>query len=237
MVEGRNGATEVTFGSLFAGIGGMDLGLERAGMECKWQVEINSFCVGVLEKHWPKANRHGDITELSGCELDPVDLIAGGFPCQDVSNAGNRAGISGTRSGLWREMVRTVCLVRPRIALVENVAGLLDRGMGRVLGDLADAGYDSEWDCVSACEFGAPHPRERVFIVAHAQSEQGWRELRWIRSTEERDSQRNIYWPSTEPGCPRMADGVPNRMDRLVALGNSVSPPVAEWIGRRILEA
>src|ERR1039457_217076 len=105
----------MTFGSLFAGIGGMDLGLERAGMECRWQIEIDPFCTKVLEKHWPKVKRYGDITKLNGSELESVDLICGGFPCQDVSLAGLRKGIgSGTRSGLYADMLRIVSVLRPR---------------------------------------------------------------------------------------------------------------------------
>jgi DNA (cytosine-5)-methyltransferase 1 len=157
-------------GSLFSGIGGLDLGLERAGMTIRWQVEIDDFCGRVLAKHWPDVPRYGDIRDLRGDELEAVDLVCGGFPCQDISNAGRRAGITGTRSGLWREMVRTVRMVRPRFVLVENVAALLGRGMGTVLGDLAEGGYDSEWDCLPACALGAPHRRDRVFVVAHSPS-------------------------------------------------------------------
>jgi DNA (cytosine-5)-methyltransferase 1 len=226
----------MTFGSLFAGIGGIDLGLERAGMTCKWQVEINPFCQRVLAKHWPDVPRYGDITQLDGSELERVDLIAGGFPCQDISHAGRRAGIRGLRSRLWWDMLRAVRVVRPRHVLVENVSALLDRGMGDVLGSLAEAGYDAEWDNVSACEFGAPHPRERVFAVAYPAGErQG--QLRWERSAEESATQRHVHWPSSEPGYPRVVDGISDRVDRLTALGNAVSPVVAEWIGRRIVDA
>ncbi len=191
----------LTFGSLFAGIGGLDLGLERAGMQCKWQVEINPFAAKVLEKHWPKASRFQDVREFPpkcfhereggacwrGCTKDEfaVDLICGGFPCQDISEAGERAGIEGgERSGLWTEFYRIICLLRPRYVIVENVAALLvpivkDRRriepapIGRVLGDLAAARFNAEWRVFSSCMFGAPHTRERVFIVAYAQSESG----------------------------------------------------------------
>jgi DNA (cytosine-5)-methyltransferase 1 len=225
----------MTFGSLFAGVGGIDLGLERAGMECRWQVEINPFCRRVLAKHWPNVPRYGDITQLDGSELERVDLIAGGFPCQDVSHAGRRVGIEGKRSGLWFQFARLIRAVRPRYVLVENVTGLLDRGMGRVLGELAELGFDAEWTVLSACRFGAPHPRERVFILAYPAGERSG-QLRWERSAEESAAQRNIYWPSPEPGYPRVADGIPDRVDRVTALGNAVVPQVAEWIGRRIME-
>jgi DNA (cytosine-5)-methyltransferase 1 len=169
----------MTFGSLFAGIGGLDLGLERAGMTCRWQVEIDPFCVKVLEKHWPGVKRYGDIRELTGDELEPVDLICGGFPCQDLSQAGKRVGIEGTRSGLWFEYARLVRRLRPRWVLIENVSGLLVYdAMRRVIGELAGCGYVGCWRCLRASDFGAAHLRKRVFIVAYRERERGerWRD-------------------------------------------------------------
>ena len=160
----------MTFGSLFSGIGGIDLGLERAGMTCKWQVEIDPFCRKVLAKHWPDVRRYEDVRRVGIENLEPVDVIAGGFPCQDVSVAGKKAGIKeGTRSGLWFEFHRIICELRPRYVFVENVTGLLVDGMGIVLADLADAGYDAEWQVLSAADVGAPHLRKRVFIMAYSQ--------------------------------------------------------------------
>ncbi len=158
----------LTFGSLFAGIGGMDLGLERAGMKCAWQVEINPYAQRVLAKHWPDVPKFDDVRQVGMAQLGYVDLIAGGFPCQDISNAGKQAGIDGERSGLWSEFARIIREVRPRFVLVENVAALLGRGLGRVLGDLAASGFDAEWDCIPASALGAPHRRDRLFIFAHA---------------------------------------------------------------------
>lgn len=160
----------LTFGSLFAGIGGIDLGLERAGMRCAWQVEIDDYATKVLAKHWPDVTRFRDVRECGKHNLSRVDLIAGGFPCQDISDAGKQAGIEGERSGLWAEFFRIICELRPRFVLVENVAALTHRGMGRVLGDLAAGGYDAEWQILSAESVGAPHIRERVFIVAYTPS-------------------------------------------------------------------
>jgi DNA (cytosine-5)-methyltransferase 1 len=157
----------LTHGSLFAGIGGFDLGFERAGIKTVWQVEIDPFCRKVLEKNFPHAERFDDIRGCGRHNLTGVDVIAGGFPCQDVSNAGKRAGIDGTRSGLWSQMRRVICELRPRIVVVENVAALLGRGLERVLGDLAESGFDAEWDCIPAFAVGAPHRRDRVFIVAY----------------------------------------------------------------------
>lgn len=160
-----------TFGSLFAGIGGLDLGLDRAGWSCKWQVEIDPYCLAVLQKHWPNVPRFGDVKTLTGDELESVDLICGGFPCQPVSCAGKKKGQADER-WLWPEFARIIRMVRPRFVLVENVPGLLNanegRAMGEVLGDLAESGYDAEWNRVSAASVGAPHLRERIFIVAYS---------------------------------------------------------------------
>lgn len=220
----------MTFGSLFSGIGGIDLGLERAGMECRWQVECDPFCQDKLEKHWPRVARYGDIRKISGSDLEYVDVLAGGFPCQDVSLAGERAGIEeGTRSGLWFEFARIIGELRPRFVLIENFPGVLANGpMRRVLGDLSALGFDAEWDCLSACQFGAPHPRERVFIVAYPNGESKvWPAEPWA----ERHS-----W-AIEPRMARVANGIPNRMDRVRVLGNAVVPQVAEWVGRQIMRA
>ncbi len=155
----------ITFGSLFAGIGGIDLGFERCGMQCKWQVEINDYAQKVLAKHWPKVHRERDIRECSARNLDWVDVIAGGFPCQDISYAGLGAGLDGERSGLFFEAVRLVRELQPRAVVLENVAALLTRGLDRVLGTLAEIGYDAEWHCIPAAYVGAPHIRDRVFVI------------------------------------------------------------------------
>jgi DNA (cytosine-5)-methyltransferase 1 len=161
----------MTFGSLFAGIGGMDLGLERAGLTCCWQVEIEPFCRKVLARHWPDVRRHDDVRTFPPMQPEDwhVDLIAGGFPCQDISFAGKGAGLSGKRSGLWYEFARIVRVLRPRYVLVENVSALLVRGLDAVLGTLASLGYDAEWGCIPAAAVGAPHIRERVFLLAYSQ--------------------------------------------------------------------
>jgi DNA (cytosine-5)-methyltransferase 1 len=163
-----------TFGSLFAGIGGIDLGLERAGWIGRWQVEWDPFCQHVLAHHWPDVPRYGDITRVDWSTVEPVDLIAGGFPCQPFSFAGKQRGIEDER-WLWPEFARVVGELRPRYVLVENVPGLLagHGGMGYVLGDLARLGYDAEWDSVPAAAVGAPHLRYRVWIVAHDNGQRG----------------------------------------------------------------
>ena len=155
-------------GSLFSGIGGLELGLERAGCgSVAWQVERDPFCRSVLAKHWPSAERFDDVCAVGSHCLAAVDIVCGGFPCQDLSYAGKGAGLAGERSGLWREYARIVRELRPRFVVVENVSALLARGLGDVLGDLAALGYDAEWHCVRASDVGAPHRRERLFVVAY----------------------------------------------------------------------
>lgn len=155
---------------LFSGIGAFSLGLKRAGMRTVAFCETDPFCRRVLAHHWPEVPILGDITAVP--EFPAADVVCGGFPCQDLSRAGKRAGLAGQRSGLYRELVRAVRLVRPRHAIVENVAALVGDGLDVVLGDLAESGYDAEWDCVPAGAIGAPHQRDRVWIVAHAEGEQ-----------------------------------------------------------------
>lgn len=155
-------------GSLFSGIGGLDLAVEAVTRaRTVWQVERDAWCRSVLAKHWPEARRYDDVRAV-GEELERVDIIAGGFPCQDLSHAGKRAGLAGERSGLWREFARIIRVVGPRFVFVENVSGLLsDSGaMGAVLGDLAAMGFNAEWGVFRASDVGAPHRRERVFILA-----------------------------------------------------------------------
>ena len=180
----------LTIGSLFAGIGGLELGLEwTGGFRTVWQVENDRYATRVLEKHWPDVRRWGDVatfppdaeSNLRGTSGDDgqeppdgtrdrwyADLICGGFPCQDISYAGKGAGLDGSRSGLWYEFARVIGILRPRIVLVENVAALLTRGLDSVLGTLASLGYDAEWHCIPAAAVGAPHIRDRVFILAYA---------------------------------------------------------------------
>lgn len=164
--------TEWTIGSVFSGIGGLELGLERAGIgRVAWQVEIDPGAQKCLARHWPEAARYGDIREVRGECVKRVDVICGGFPCQDLSSAGKGAGLVGSKSGLWFEFARLIRELRPRVVIVENVPDLASRGLFRVLGDLAQAGFDAEWFTVSAEEAGAPHRRERLFIVAYTNGE------------------------------------------------------------------
>ena len=163
----------ITIGSLFSGIGGFELGLERAipGSRTIWQVEQDAFCQKVLQKHWPDAKIYDDVVGVGVSNLEPVDVLCGGFPCQGISNAGKKEGLEDERSGLWWEMLRIIGELEPRVVVLENVAALFVRGISDVLGSLASIGYDAEWTIVSAAECGAPHRRDRVFIVAYTNEE------------------------------------------------------------------
>jgi DNA (cytosine-5)-methyltransferase 1 len=281
----------LTVGSLFAGVGGFDLGAERAGLEVRWQVEIDPFCRAVLAKHWPNVRRYEDVRRCYGVDrqtcaelgevdwdaerdthedrgypplanstdgvdgpywtepLEYVDVLCGGFPCQDISYAGDGAGLAGERSGLWHQFARLVRELRPRYVVVENVSALLDRGMGTVLGDLAESGYDAEWASFPTGR-NMGHERERVFIVAHAVREglPQWSHPYQVRADAPRIFTRQRFASFVEGVDPRQkwADrpllgrgvhGIPNRVDRIRALGNSIFPRVTEQIFRRIVEA
>lgn len=159
----------LTIGSLFSGIGGLELGLEWAGLgPTLWHVEREKFCQCVLRHHWPLAELHDDVCTVGKSNLAPVDLICGGFPCQDVSPAGTRTGLAGGRSGLWREYARIVEELAPSWVVVENVAGGASQWLDTVIGELDKLGYDCLPVPLSARDVGAPHLRERIFVVANA---------------------------------------------------------------------
>jgi DNA (cytosine-5)-methyltransferase 1 len=229
--------TTLTQGSLFAGIGGIDLGFLWAGIQTVWQVEIDDYAQDVLAKWFPEAERLRDVRECGSHNLRYVDIISGGFPCTDICPGGKRAGIGGPHSRLWRDMARVVGELRPRYVVVENSADLLvpGRGMDEVLGDLAALGFDAEWSVLSACSMGAPHMRKRVFILAYPNGAE-FGQLRREQCEESREEAWHLYRQGLEPPIPRVAYGVPHRMDRRRGCGNAVVPQIAEFIGRRIVE-
>lgn len=259
----------MTVGSLFSGFGGMDLGLSWAGFETIWFCENDGYARSVLRTHWPDKPIIDDVRNVTAGTVQRPDVIAGGFPCQDVSQIGEGAGIDydlstgdGTRSGLWWEMWRIVCELRPRYVLIENVPNLANGGLGAVLGGLADIGYDAEWTIVSAAAVGAPHLRERLFVVAYPSGEgleghngdvAGISEQGRYTSQQGRPASALRLLPSwfgggapeppwvSERGAVEVerdvfgvAHGVPNRVQRIIGLGNAVVPQVAELVGRAI---
>lgn len=227
----------------------MDLGLERAGMECRWQVENNEFCQKVLAKHWPAVQRWADVRTFpprSGCLTNDwsVDLICGGFPCQDLSSANPQKtkGLDGKQSGLWNEFYRIIRALRPRHVLIENTPTLRFRGLDRILCELAGIGYDAEWSIVSACSLGAAHMRRRLFIHAYTDGFGLDGRLKERSSKGKSMDIRQILLDSTDglylcgtPGL-RSRNGIPDYVDRIRGLGNSVVPQVAELIGRRVID-
>lgn len=158
---------------LFSGIGGFSLGLERAGMKTVAFCEIDPKAQQVLRKHWPSVPIFSDVSTLTAKDIhEPVDIICGGFPCQDLSTAGRGAGLAGARSGLWYEFHRLIKEIQPKYAIIENVSALRSRGLDEVLRSLAEIGYDAEWHCIPAAAIGAAHRRDRIWIVAYPQSVQ-----------------------------------------------------------------
>jgi len=224
---------------LFARIGGFSLGLERTGyFETAAFCEIEPYCREILKQHWSGVPIYEDITTARFTES--VDLVTAGFPCQDISYAGLGAGLTGARSGLYWNILRTLRMVGRKPLLLENVAGLLTRGLGTVSGSLAEIGYDSEWHCIPASAVGAPHPRDRIWLIAYPDTFRPWGSGRQQRSEKEilfkklpallrrRDWQWNEL---PEPRICRSDDGIPNRTHRLKALGNAVVPHIPELLG------
>lgn len=224
-------------GSLFSGIGGLELGLTRAlGCTVVYQVEQDPFCRSILKRHFPGVPLFNDVRTFEGL---PADIVCGGFPCQDLSNAhtasgANRPGLKGRKSGLWFEMHRIITITRPSWVVVENIAAW-HRWVPVVGTDLEGLGYDVEIFKVAAENVGAPHARPRVFAIAHTHGQGkligAFNEevARQCASTEACGQ-----WRSSPPGGYRVDDGVSHGMDRTRVLGNSVVPQVAEAIGRMI---
>jgi DNA (cytosine-5)-methyltransferase 1 len=244
----------LTVGSLFTGIGGIDLGLERAGMRVVWQAEIDPYCCRVLARHWPTVPNLGDVTTINWEDTPRVDLICGGYPCQPFSTAGRMAGADDPRH-LWPHFADALSVLRPRYAVLENVPAHLGVGFDIVLGDLARLGFDAEWSVVPAAAVGAPQRRPRLFVVAHREGTERFGR-RWLSAVtgggryhgQVADTHRcrtHVSGPgdagpwTTEPAVVRLVDGVPDPLVRpaLYALGNAVVPQVAEHIGRLILAA
>jgi DNA (cytosine-5)-methyltransferase 1 len=309
----------LTVGSLFSGIGGLDLGLERAGMNVIWQSEIDPYACRVLSKHWPEVPNYGDIKTINWGNIVRPDVICGGYPCQPFSTAGKRKGTDDPRH-LWPWVRQAISELRPRYAILENVRGHISLGLSTVLGEMASIGYDAEWTVVSAASQGAPHLRERVIIIAYPKRQvanstnircvfgqldkqstearinaqrqpcssgtnvaytndtgdgtpgrntdrdgqtlkQGRQILsqsgscgcspnvayanggRLIKRQSEAEQTTGIGFGSvkdrnewtTEPSLGRVANGVPNRVDRLRGLGNAVVPQVAQFVGELVV--
>lgn len=272
----------LSVGSLFSGIGGIDLGLESTGhFRTIWNSEINPYGCRVLKTHWPNVPNLGDVRTIKAPPR--ADVVAGGFPCQDLSYAGKGRGLRGARSGLFYEMLRIVDETRPRWVVAENVPGLITRGLGEVLGAISGLGYDSWWDTLPAAYVGAPHLRYRVVLVSCSDPHAFGRFLDQVEkerrrlgdkpfgqpqdvgsslphteglgrqdglAADLRATARGLHAPSHGPGLPgrgtpwdvepdvgRMADGLPEWVDELEALGNAVVPELFARAGSWIAAA
>lgn len=247
---------KLSHGSLFSGIGGFELGAEWAGISTIWSCEIKQWNRKLLKNRFPHTEQYDDIKTLKNPKK--VNIISGGFPCQDISGANTKAtGIKGHRSGLWGEMFRIVGDVRPDYIIIENSPNLTFRGFERVLCDLSEIGYDAEWQCLSASTFGFKHIRERIYVIAYPNSHrqfsdrvgnafidverykdpQKWSE---IRSEFRMDTQEMVFRYDTrgykgqntftQPMLCGVADGIPDRMDRLAGLGNAIVPFIGFYL-------
>ena len=251
---------------LFSGIGGFSLGLERTGgFETVAFCEIDEHATKVLNKHWPDIPKMKDVSEIAYIErygaladkqgdhylTTDIDIICGGFPCQDISVAGKGEGLDGKRSGLWSEYKRLIQEIKPQYAIIENVANLRSKGLAAVLKDLRSIGYDAEWHIISARSVGAVHLRERIWIIAHPSNTDDLRLWRPFTSEEEKQN----WWTKTtscfsslfgqiseiEPTVCGGDDGFPIKLDRgrrqrIKQLGNSIVPQSAQIIGQSILD-
>jgi DNA (cytosine-5)-methyltransferase 1 len=249
-------------GDLFAGIGGFSIAAHWTGqIETAWFSEVDDYASKVLAKNFNGTPNHGDITQIKGETVEPIDILCGGFPCTDISLAGKGAGLDGKQSGLWFEYLRLIDELRPKYILAENVSALRSRGLDRVLLSLHEIGYDAEWHCIPASAVGAPHQRDRIWIIAYPEGTHqdgivgdAFRErlegyarnggpsgrqtsARSAASTGLSCGTDTAGWWASEPGVGRVVANVPNRVDRLRCLGNAIVPAVAFALFQEILEA
>ena len=249
-MPGTYSLCKLTVGSLFSGIGGLDLGMERAGFEIVWQCEIDPFCQKILRKHWPNVRMYDDVKEIGRTNTIRPDVIMGGFPCQPYSVAGKRKGAEDDRN-LWPEFLRIIEELRPAWVIAENVLGIISLYLDVVLADLEGKGYTCWTFDIPACAFGAWHKRSRIFVVAYTDTGFDAQAPAPLRPKVVSDASskglegQGIHRPTTygtgwlpEPDLVRVVYGLPDGLDkdRIRALGNAVVPQVAEWIGRQILD-
>lgn len=227
----------MTIGSLFSGIGGLEMGLGACGMgPVVWQCDSDPYARAVLAEHWPDVRRYNDVKEIDG-NAARVDLVCGGFPCQPHSLAGKRRGMSDAR-WLWPEFARIIADVRPSAVFIENVPGLRTSGLSTVLADLAALGFDAEWGCFSACEVGAPHSRRRLFVLAYSDGKLGetrvwtWKGGRG-RSLPGSDNSpvQPPFWLAPDADVHLMANGIHSALDarQHKLYGNAVVPAQAAY--------
>lgn len=229
----------LTHGSLFSGIGGFERGAQMAGIKTLWNCEYMPFQRKILKKHFPNSKQYEDITKAEITER--VDVISGGFPCQDISVAGKMEGIRGGRSGLWSEMFRIIRNIRPGYVIIENSPALLIRGFEQVLCDLSQIGYNAEWQCISNVSFGYPHKRERLYVIAYANEKRLQGDVRkqgavnsiFRKWTPNQNDGYSLSKRIHEIGaCEdiRNGNGFQNWSHRVGSIGNSVNPTIAYYL-------
>lgn len=227
---------DLKHGALFAGIGGNELGAKWAGIETIWNCENATFKRKLLKQKFPNVEQYDDIRTMSNPKW--CDIISGGFPCQDISIGGKGEGIEGSRSRLWYEMRRIIREVRPNYVIIENSSALTFRGLGRVLYDLSEIGYDAEWQCLSAKAFGLQHGRERIFIIAytHEIGQKYGGEISVFRQFDISKQFERVFpkWRERrdvpQPTNFRTANVLPNQLDRVGALGDAVIPLISFYL-------
>ena len=246
---------KITIGSLFSGIGCFEKGLESAIPDTKtiWQVEQDKYCRTILRKHWPDSKIYNDVKKVGVHNLQPIDILCAGFPCQDISILGKGKGVNhGKKSSLFWEAYRIICELRPKIIVLENTPAIINRGLPEVVGSLSKIGYDSEWSIISAASQGAPHKRERWFCVSYpsgitnkrrASSNPNSNRIRNKSPIQTRGQTFNAhvteglsYWQrfkAPDPICD-LDDGTPNRLSKLKALGNAIVPQCSQYVGKLI---
>lgn len=237
--------TQLTHGSLFSGIGGFEEGAKMSGIETIWNCEYEPFQRSILKQHYPNSIQYDDVRTMQGQRY--VDIISGGFPCQDISVAGKGVGIKGERSGLWSEMYRILGGGRPKYAIIENSPMLLVRGFERVLYDLSEIGYNAQWQCISNSAFGFPHKRERVYIIAYSNEVREQSNLckhgaaysifkKWSPDPFSGHSLSKRIHEMPAHSTVRNGDGLSNWAHRVGSIGNSVNPVIAKYLFECIKE-
>lgn len=229
----------MTHGSLFSGIGGFEEGAKLAGIETLWNCEYESFQRSILSKHYNESKQYEDIR--TAIIRDRVDIISGGFPCQDISVAGKMEGIKGSRSGLWSEMYRIIREIRPGYVIIENSPALLIRGFEQVLCDLSQIGYDAEWQCISNIAFGYPHKRERLYVIAYPHEKRLQSDIcpngsfksvfkKWSSNKNDGYTLSKRIHEIGQSEVIRNGNGFRSWTHRVGSIGNAVNPTIAYYL-------
>lgn len=231
----------LTHGSLFSGVGGFELGAKWADIPTIWNCEFEQYQRSILKQHFPETLQYDDIRTMQNPK--PVDIISGGFPCQDISTAGKGKGITGERSGLWKEMFRIIRTVRPKYIIAENSPALTIRGFEQVLCDLYEIGYNAEWQCLQAENFGLHHKRERIYVIAYPNENRCNDNSKGFRIFQEIFCERtpNPFIESlpvkrfdsrTNFDGLRINDDFPSKLDkkRIECVGNAVIPMISYYL-------